>query len=312
VSTTDTEFYRGFAARVRAQLTTIPVLPAKGAPTMDTTATAETTEAPATPVPATFLPGPGGPCERNAWCADTDEHSHCYGAEIGLPSLWEPKNFDGDTPEVMGAWLMQGPSEAATIVYALANDYEAIFRSGDEMRAETARVRAYLARLDALADQLDAITEAGGAGVPEVAATEPPKTWTFTNFDTGWPVTVTCMAGCDSDHEAHTATPSMLVDVYCVAEGADADVPFAVGSGADEVTQYLQLRPQLTVSPFADSMAERLPHVTVELFDNASIGNLDPDGLTLVTDALQKQVDQLRATHTALVAARAEYLGRAR
>jgi hypothetical protein len=210
--------YGTAAALMGAQLTTAPVLPAKGAPTMDTTATAETTEAPATAADqlqallaehdAAMVIGDLGesaagwgarvygritlvfpegqdpavrlaiarreiarleaaaaerlmasdPCD-SAWCKETDPHTWCYGREIGLSSPWNPA-ADG----VMQAYLLRDRRTGETFLnYGLAENDETRLQSGDALRAETARVRAHLVRLDALADQFDAIREAGGA-----------------------------------------------------------------------------------------------------------------------------------------------------
>ncbi|MFF7158096.1 hypothetical protein [Streptomyces sp. NPDC008139] len=91
-----------------------------------------------------------GPC-GNAWCQETEQHTHCYGDSIEMPS------------GVLHGHLMHDRRTGVTTVnYGPTDNDDITFGTGDEVRAETARVRAHLARLDLLADQLDAINEAGG------------------------------------------------------------------------------------------------------------------------------------------------------
>jgi hypothetical protein len=149
VNTTDTDFYRAFANRLRTALTP------EGSRTVNDTTTTETVEAPA--VPATFKAG--GPCEKS-WCHTQGVHGDCYGPEVGLASP------EGHGLNLLAAYLFYDAEDDETvIVYDRGGD--AWRRVGaDQLRAEAAKVRAHLARLDLLADQYDAITEAGGTVAP--------------------------------------------------------------------------------------------------------------------------------------------------
>lgn len=412
MSTTDTAFYRNFAARVRTQLTT-PVLPEKGAPTMDTTATAETTEAPVAPVPATFLPGPQATACDNAWCTAEDTHNDCSGPVVYLPARSWEADPGFPVPSVLAAQLYYDREDGGTVIdYDRGADNWRRLHSGDELRAETARVRAHLARLDAMADQYDAIREAGGA-VPapapgsghlpwcapggcithDGAATEhesawntlpnhgrhpgrtepllksalyysadfgdspevgvsflgegttytgpeadaliadfetflaglkaqraqldgahapaavPGRTWTFTNRLTGLPQTFTCMTGCKVDHSIDTAQPMFEQDINCWAPAEPATLRLEGPGGVDE---FEVLGFGMAVEPFSDTPTDRLPHMAVDVTEDHSIEDLDPDAFEKVTNVLQARVDAMRAALPVLVAARAEYLGRAR
>lgn len=149
MNATDTEFYRAFAGRVRTQLAETP---RKGAPTVNNTTTTETVEAAA--VTATFRAE--NPHDAHPWCTATDPAADCHGPEIGLSS-----------PEGPGLTLLtgylsyDGEDSTTSLVYGRAADAWRRITS-DQLRAETALVRAHLARLDALADQADAIAEADG------------------------------------------------------------------------------------------------------------------------------------------------------
>lgn len=111
-----------------------------------------------TPVPATFQASPEARHESNTWCVRTGAHNECQGREIGLPvqsgtgltALTAYIDYDADDDETF-------------LVYGLADDAFRRFLSGQQLRAETAKVRAHLIRLDALADEYDAIREAAVA-----------------------------------------------------------------------------------------------------------------------------------------------------
>jgi hypothetical protein len=211
----------------------------KGAPTMDTTATAETTEAPATPVPATFLPGPQAAACDNAWCTAEGQHADCYGPEVGLPSP------EGDGLTVLtGQLSYDAEDDAQFLLYQLcADDWQRV--TSDELRAETARVRAHLARLDALADQYDAIREAG----EEPVAAQVPASGHFAwcvpggcqviSEDDGQPYTMHEGAHNDLPNRGrHSGRTESLLSSALYYEDALADGPNLCVSFYDEGTPY--------------------------------------------------------------------------
>lgn len=148
---------------------------------------------------------------------------------------------------------------------------------------------------------------AGNANPRPLVPTEPPKTFAFTNFFTGEPTPVQCMARCESEHLQDTASPSMPEDVTCSTSGEEVELPFMQGGSQP---QWLMLRPEMTVTPFSSDIAERLPTVRVEVVDDGWFVNLDVDGLDQVADFLQGRVDALRAASAELAVVRAEYKGR--
>ncbi|GGY27479.1 DUF6907 domain-containing protein [Streptomyces djakartensis] len=143
--------------------------------------------------------------------------------------------------------------------------------------------------------------------VPQLPADEP-RTWTFTNRETGEPTTVTCMLGCTLDHAQDIATPTHPEDISCQADGPELHLPVMGSlceSGRTENLSVLGFR--LQVNPFAPTLAERLPHLLVEVVDEQWIEGLDPDTLAMVIGQLQSQLERLRVAQVQLGAARDEY-----
>jgi hypothetical protein len=99
-----------------------------------------------------------GPCQAAAWCAEEGAHDEHAGREVGL--------FTGaDIAPVLAGRLFSAPgdSSAVRVVFNAGGDTWAEYTRGEQLRAETNRVRTHLLRLDALADQLDALREASPA-----------------------------------------------------------------------------------------------------------------------------------------------------
>lgn len=156
----DTPFYRAFASRVRA---TVAATAPEGSPTMNDTTTVETSEAP-TPIPATFQAPPDAPCEAHAWCTVTGTHADHFGRRVSLPTV-------GGRPPILTAnFYTDEPAGLPELDYDPGHDDWREYTSGDQLRAETAKVRAHLIRLDALADEYDLITDSSQAGVLRRAA----------------------------------------------------------------------------------------------------------------------------------------------
>lgn len=164
MNATDTDFYRAFAARVRTQLATTT---REEDPTMSTDIAETTKGAPS--VPATLRAAT--PHEQHPWCVSTRNHDTCMGPEISVPA--PAFNDPGyPVPSILQGYLEHDSEDGWTgVVYDRGSDNPVRLNSGDELRAETALLRAHLARLDALADQLDAINEAGGN--PTATTAEP-------------------------------------------------------------------------------------------------------------------------------------------
>jgi hypothetical protein len=133
---------------------------------------------------------------------------------------------------------------------------------------------------------------------------EQPRTWTFTNAETHEVMLMTCLPGCQADHEYDKLTPTHPEDIWCRVYGHELTLPIDNGRGPEERPV---LAVDMNVRPFSPVLAERLPHATVEVVDEDCIENLDPDGLAHVIDALAAQVDRMREAHTQLVQLRAHY-----
>jgi len=157
VNAADSDFFRAFAGRVRQQLATNT---REGGPTMSATDIAETT----TTVPATLQAAPDAPCEAHTWCIKTGAHVDHFGREVSLPA-------GEGVPPVMEAYLYSGEDTGLpTLTFDRGHSSWQEYASGDQLREETAKVRAHLARLDAFADEFDAIREANS----DVMQTEGP------------------------------------------------------------------------------------------------------------------------------------------
>lgn len=182
MTTADTEFFRAFAGRVRQQLAS-----PEGSPTMETTATAETTK---TAVPATFLAAPDAPCEAYTWCTAAGVHVDHMSRWVSLPT-------DSSVPPILNAHLYTDrPTGIPELNFDPGHDDWREYTSGDQLRAEVAKVRAHLARLDAFADQYDALREDGGQTPTELqGAPAEPRIGTAVPDDDAPQVTLTGAAG---------------------------------------------------------------------------------------------------------------------
>lgn len=145
-------------------------------------------------------------------------------------------------------------------------------------------------------------------GAPRIPATEP-MTWTFTNADTGKPVTVTCMRGCTTDHTADMATPTSPDDISCYTDGPEITLPVV---GTEDTSRnggrdFTVLGFRMSVMPLSSTIAERLPHLNIEVFEDLWLEGLDPDALATVIRQLGDQVARLRVAHAQLCDVRDEY-----
>ncbi|MER7913319.1 hypothetical protein [Streptomyces sp. NPDC096068] len=112
------------------------------------------------------------------------------------------------------------------------------------------------------------------------------------------------MRGCEIDHGLDASAPADPGDVWCQVESDDVYVPAKV-KGTPETARVLSST--LNVLPFADPMALRMPHVSVEFVQDEWIEGLDPDGLATVISTLKERVKRLRRAQGRLEFARAEY-----
>lgn len=138
---------------------------------------------------------------------------------------------------------------------------------------------------------------------PVVSATQP-RTWSFIARPTGELKAVTCPTWCEADHSSDMETPTHPDDIWCQAHSQSATLPIN-DTGTPEETYVLSST--LNVRPFDRNLNARMPHVSVEVMQDAWIEDLDPDAFAHVIATLQSQVDGLRRAHAELVQARAEH-----
>lgn len=143
------------------------------------------------------------------------------------------------------------------------------------------------------------------AGTRSVSLTKAPRTWTFADRDTGEQKTFTCMVGCTDDHSEITDGVGVADDVWCLKGMGELTLPINENGEPEELSV---LRATMNVDPFDRRMAQRLPHIDLEVMDGAFIEGLDPDGFATVINSLQQRLDQLRAMQADLIATRAAYM----
>jgi len=136
-----------------------------------------------------------------------------------------------------------------------------------------------------------------------------PRTWTFTDKETGQPRNVVCLPGCTISHVADIETPSYPVDVFCWNQSDRAAVTLPIDTSG-EPEEYRVLNAFIEANPFSAEISRRLPFAVIEVIDEHWITPLDPDGLQTVINLLAGQVEQLRRVHTELVRLRREHMAR--
>lgn len=136
------------------------------------------------------------------------------------------------------------------------------------------------------------------------APAQDPRRWSFVDRHTGRRLEVTCMRGCDVDHSLDASTPSDPDDIWCQIDSTDVCLPIN-SNGTPENMRVLSAT--LNMLPFAESIALRAPHVSVEVVQDEWIEGLDPDGLATVIGTLRERLEHLERMHGRLEVARAEW-----
>ncbi|WP_405548782.1 DUF6907 domain-containing protein [Streptomyces microflavus] len=131
-----------------------------------------------------------------------------------------------------------------------------------------------------------------------------PRRWSFVDRHTGRRLEVTCMRGCEVDHSLNAATPSDPDDIWCQIDSTSVCLPIN-SNGTPESMRVLSAT--LNVLPFAESIALRAPHVSVEVVQDEWIEGLDPDGLATVIGTLRERLEHLEQMQGRLEVARAEW-----
>ncbi|MFD3698519.1 DUF6907 domain-containing protein [Streptomyces sp. NPDC058646] len=164
-------------------------------------------------------------------------------------------------------------------------------------------VPAHLPRIFQPEPKLAAVPSQPTASTREVVPAS--RTWSFIDSRTGYRNEVTCLPGCVVPHDDAIARGTAAEDVWCMtAETTDLWLPVSIaGQKADETKL---LAASIRQDPFDNNLAKRVPHASVEIFDDSFIEALDPDGLATVILALEGQLKQMRAMHARLVELRAQ------
>lgn len=130
------------------------------------------------------------------------------------------------------------------------------------------------------------------------------RRWSFVDMFSGRRLEVTCMRGCDADHSLDAAEPSDPSDIWCQVDSTAVCLPINA-NGTPENMRVLSAT--LNMLPFAESIALRAPHVSVEVVQDEWIEGLDPDGLATVIGTLRERLEHLEQMHGRLEVARAEW-----
>ncbi|MBP2581653.1 hypothetical protein J3A78_002131 [Streptomyces sp. PvR006] len=131
-----------------------------------------------------------------------------------------------------------------------------------------------------------------------------PRSWTFADRETGQEMTFTCMPGCVDRHDDVAAGQAVAEDVWCHRATDDVTLPINDSGNPEELSV---LRVTLNVDPFDRRLAQRLPHIDLEVMSDAWIEGLDADGFATVINTLQGRLDEMRAMHAELISVRAAY-----
>src|SRR5690606_40296068 len=93
-------------------------------------------------------------------------------------------------------------------------------------------------------------------------------------------------------------------DIWCQIDSTDVCLPIN-SNGTPENMRVLSAT--LNMLPFAETIALRAPHVSVEGVQDEWIEGLDPDGLATVLGTLRERLEHLEQMHGRLEVARAEW-----
>ncbi|MFD5874049.1 DUF6907 domain-containing protein [Streptomyces sp. NPDC060322] len=140
-----------------------------------------------------------------------------------------------------------------------------------------------------------------------VSRADESRTWIITSRATGREMSFTCLPGCDIDHNADVSKPVNPDDIWCQTPRTDVFLPINENGNPEE---FRVLGITLNVRPWDASMAQRLPHASIEVIDDCWIEGLDPDALAQVIDTLADRVNVLRESHAQLVKLRADFQAR--
>lgn len=172
----------------------------------------------------------------------------------------------------------------------------------DQLRAKIAEQRAQLNCQERLALAYEAATTKAPTGEP--------FTWTIADEDSGLPLHVTCMSGCQSLHTEKAFGMSRAADVNCAQYDTANPTELQIGCGGEDLDRHATLSVEIHSDPVHPDPAKRVPLAAVELMEDKYIEDLDPNALGVVIDKLDNRVAAMRIRHAELIRIRDEYFGR--
>jgi hypothetical protein len=230
---------------------------------------------------------------------DPREHFH-HGpfTAMGAHRPYAGRHGDG----IMAFHLSQVNDETPGLDFVAGGDWPTLdLGEVDELVSD---MSAHLAQLRAARTQIADLT----SGRPSETAATPGRTWAYDDRY-GTRHTVTCPSWCTTDHIDAMEGKAHPSDVYHQMYGAEANAEY---TGAYEeyeswpvLCAHLAVSPDSTVSP-----AYRVPHVLVEVAADLYTRPMDSGQLAEFIETVAGQLDELRAMHPRLTAARAEWAAR--
>lgn len=142
------------------------------------------------------------------------------------------------------------------------------------------------------------------------APTGEPRRWTIADQDSGLPLTVTCMSGCNTLHAERSIGMSRAVEVNCAQYDTANPMELLLGPRGEEFGGYVTLSVEIHSDPVHPDPAKRVPLAAVEVVEDHYLEDLDPDALAVVIDKLQQRVTAMRVRRAELIRIRAEHFGR--
>jgi hypothetical protein len=171
-----------------------------------------------------------------------------------------------------------------------------------QLRAAITEQRAVLNRQERLALAYEAATTKAPTGEPHA--------WTVADYDSGLPLNVTCMSGCNTLHAERSIGMSRAVDVKCAQYDTANTVELQIGCSGENFGGYATLSVEIKSDPVHPDPAKRVPVAAIEVTEDHYIEDLDPNALAVVIDKLDQRVAAMRVRHADLVRIRNEHFGR--
>ncbi|MEU0244910.1 hypothetical protein ABZ192_11370 [Streptomyces sp. NPDC006235] len=230
---------------------------------------------------------------------DANEHFH-HGpfTAMGAHRPYAGRHRDG----IMAFHLSQVNDEAPGLDFVAGGDWPTL--SLGEIDELISDMSVHLAKLRAARTQIAGLMS--GQTI-ETAATAG-RTWTYDDRY-GTRHTVTCPSWCTVDHTDDMDGTRHPADVHHQLYGTVAHAEYT--EGYEDYMSWQLLCAHLAVSPDSTvSPAYRVPHVLVEVAADMYTRPMDPDQLAEFIETVAGQLEELRAMHPRLAAARAEWAAR--